>query len=118
VTHVIALRWVDIKTAPAWRSVLSTASTRVGVAATSTLMCVDCGARESVCPVEAIYYGDDMPEKWVLRAEDKARFFSEPLLGLDAPSGGQGAAKIGAITVQRRWSPHCHHRGEVGRDDE
>ena len=26
--------------------------------------CVDCGACEPVCPVEAIYYEDDVPEKW------------------------------------------------------
>ena len=26
--------------------------------------CVDCGACEPVCPVEAIYYEDDLPEKW------------------------------------------------------
>ena len=26
--------------------------------------CVDCGACEPVCPVEAIYYEDDVPDKW------------------------------------------------------
>ena len=26
--------------------------------------CVDCGACEPVCPVEAIYYEDDLPDKW------------------------------------------------------
>ena len=26
--------------------------------------CVDCGACEPVCPVEAIFYEDDMPEQW------------------------------------------------------
>ena len=26
--------------------------------------CVDCGACEPVCPVEAIYYEDDLPEEW------------------------------------------------------
>jgi NAD-dependent dihydropyrimidine dehydrogenase PreA subunit len=26
--------------------------------------CVDCGACEPVCPVEAIYYEDDVPEQW------------------------------------------------------
>jgi NAD-dependent dihydropyrimidine dehydrogenase PreA subunit len=26
--------------------------------------CVDCGACEPVCPTEAIYYEDDVPEKW------------------------------------------------------
>jgi NAD-dependent dihydropyrimidine dehydrogenase PreA subunit len=26
--------------------------------------CIDCGACEPVCPVEAIYYEDDVPEKY------------------------------------------------------
>ena len=26
--------------------------------------CVDCGACEPVCPVEAIFYEGDLPEKW------------------------------------------------------
>ena len=26
--------------------------------------CVDCGACEPVCPVEAIYYEDDVPGEW------------------------------------------------------
>ena len=26
--------------------------------------CVDCGACEPVCPVEAIYYEDDIPSQW------------------------------------------------------
>src|SRR3546814_11466994 len=26
--------------------------------------CVDCGACEPVCPVEAIYYEDELPEAW------------------------------------------------------
>ena len=26
--------------------------------------CVDCGACEPVCPVEAIYYEDDVPDQW------------------------------------------------------
>ena len=34
--------------------------------------CVDCGACEPVCPVEAIYYEDDLPEKWQAYAGEKA----------------------------------------------
>jgi len=26
--------------------------------------CVDCGACEPECPVEAIFYDEDVPEKW------------------------------------------------------
>ena len=44
--------------------------------------CVDCGACEPVCPVEAIYYEDDLPED------------QEEYLDLGSPGG---AAKLGMI---------------------
>ena len=60
--------------------------------------CVDCGACEPVCPVEAIYYEDDLPEPLVPYLADNAAFFAEPLVGRDAPLGSPGgAAKLGAI---------------------
>jgi NAD-dependent dihydropyrimidine dehydrogenase PreA subunit len=46
--------------------------------------CVDCGACEPVCPVEAIYYEDDLPDKWQVYQE-------EPL---GSPGG---AAKLGVV---------------------
>jgi NAD-dependent dihydropyrimidine dehydrogenase PreA subunit len=62
--------------------------------------CVDCGACEPVCPVEAIYYEDELPEKWRAYAEDNARFFAETLPGrtepLDSPGG---AARLGPLDV-------------------
>jgi len=62
--------------------------------------CVDCGACEPVCPVEAIYYEDDVPSPWSAFTADNARFFAEPLPGataaLDSPGG---AAKVGAVGV-------------------
>ena len=62
--------------------------------------CVDCGACEPVCSVEAIYYEDDLPEKWKLYTEDNARFFAEPLSGHDEPLGSPGGAgRIGALGV-------------------
>ncbi|HEX5495196.1 MAG TPA: ferredoxin [Mycobacteriales bacterium] len=62
--------------------------------------CVDCGACEPVCPVEAIYYEDDLPEPWRIHAEDNARFFADPLPGRDAPLGSPGgAAKCGPLGV-------------------
>ena len=27
--------------------------------------CVDCGACEPACPVEAIFYEDDVPDEWI-----------------------------------------------------
>ncbi|MEV6162524.1 ferredoxin [Streptomyces sp. NPDC052052] len=38
--------------------------------------CVDCGACEPVCPVEAIFYVDDLPEKWAAFTGINAAFFA------------------------------------------
>ena len=60
--------------------------------------CVDCGACEPVCPVEAIFYEDDLPEELSGHLEDNAAFFAETLPGRDEPLGSPGgAAKLGAI---------------------
>jgi NAD-dependent dihydropyrimidine dehydrogenase PreA subunit len=60
--------------------------------------CVDCGACEPVCPVEAIYYEDDLPADLEPYKDDNARFFAEPLPGHDAPIGSPGgAAKLGVV---------------------
>ncbi|MFU8806823.1 MAG: ferredoxin family protein, partial [Bradymonadaceae bacterium] len=40
-------------------------------------ICIDCGACEPECPVEAIFEEDDTPEKWVHFIELNARFFEE-----------------------------------------
>ncbi|HEX5114617.1 MAG TPA: ferredoxin [Pseudonocardiaceae bacterium] len=62
--------------------------------------CIDCGACEPVCPVEAIYYEDDLPDRWSGYAQDNGRFFSETLPGHDGPLGSPGgAAKIGDLGV-------------------
>ena len=62
--------------------------------------CVDCGACEPVCPVEAIYYEDDLPNGLEPYREDNARFFSETLPGRDAPLDTPGGAtKLGALGV-------------------
>lgn len=50
--------------------------------------CVDCGACEPVCPVEAIYYEDDIPPVWKDYKKVNDEFFVE----LGSPGG---AAKIG-----------------------
>ncbi len=57
--------------------------------------CVDCGACEPVCPVEAIYYEDDVPEQWAAYTQDNVAFFTDTLPGRDEPLGSPGgAAKI------------------------
>ena len=35
--------------------------------------CVDCGACEPVCPVEAIFYEDDVPDQWKQLHADQRR---------------------------------------------
>ena len=52
--------------------------------------CVDCGACEPVCPVEAIFYEDDTPEEWKGYYDANVEFFSE----IGSPGG---AAKMGVI---------------------
>ena len=50
--------------------------------------CVDCGACDPVCPVEAIYYEDDVPDQWAGYTQINADFFEE----LGSPGG---ASKVG-----------------------
>jgi NAD-dependent dihydropyrimidine dehydrogenase PreA subunit len=60
--------------------------------------CVDCGACEPVCPVEAIYYEDDLPPALESYKDDNARFFAAPLPGHDSAIGSPGgAAKMGVF---------------------
>ena len=50
--------------------------------------CVDCGACEPVCPVEAIFYEDDLPDEWTDYYTANVGFFEE----IGSPGG---AAKVG-----------------------
>jgi NAD-dependent dihydropyrimidine dehydrogenase PreA subunit len=52
--------------------------------------CVDCGACEPVCPVEAIFYEDDVPDQWKDFYKANVEFFED----LGSPGG---AAKVGKI---------------------
>src|SRR2546428_2719864 len=45
--------------------------------------CVDCGACEPVCPVEAIFYEDDVPDQWKQFTPINAEFFKD----LGSPGG-------------------------------
>ncbi|MGV1003550.1 MAG: ferredoxin [Candidatus Nanopelagicales bacterium] len=54
--------------------------------------CVDCGACEPVCPVEAIYYEDDVPADQVPYTAANADFF-------DSIGSPGGAAKLGLIAA-------------------
>ena len=62
--------------------------------------CVDCGACEPVCPVEAIYYEDDLPDKWRDYTNENARFFTDTLPDQSVPLGSPGGAgKLGPLAV-------------------
>ncbi|WKE69112.1 ferredoxin [Streptomyces sp. WP-1] len=47
--------------------------------------CVDCGACEPVCPVDAIYFADDLPEEW---GDDHAASNADFFAALGSPGGG------------------------------
>jgi NAD-dependent dihydropyrimidine dehydrogenase PreA subunit len=58
--------------------------------------CVDCGACEPVCPVEAIYYEDDVPDQWKEYTKANVDFFDE----LGSPGG---ASKVGKTAADPQW---------------
>ncbi|WP_427875838.1 ferredoxin [Gardnerella sp. 2492-Sm] len=39
--------------------------------------CVDCGACEPACPVEAIFYEDDVPEEWAWYKDAAEDYFDK-----------------------------------------
>ncbi|MFF2392831.1 ferredoxin [Nocardia sp. NPDC058114] len=71
--------------------------------------CIDCGACEPACPVEAIYYEDDLPPGQEQFVTENVRFFHEPLPGRAEPLGQPGGATsvgvLGVDTVYVREFP-------------
>lgn len=69
--------------------------------------CVDCGACEPVCPVEAIYYEEDLPGELADFRAVNAEFFAE----LGSPGGAASVSPVGtdhpavAARRQRQSSP-------------
>ncbi len=74
--------------------------------------CIDCGACEPVCPVEAIYYEADLPARWEAFTDDNARFFHSPLPGASAALGdaGRGRASSAGSPPTPNWSVGIHIR--------
>jgi NAD-dependent dihydropyrimidine dehydrogenase PreA subunit len=60
--------------------------------------CVDCGACEPVCPVEAIFYEDDVPDTWKQFTPVNAEWFTMEG-GIGSPGG---AAKVGPVGVDHQ----------------
>ena len=62
--------------------------------------CIDCGACEPVCPVEAISQDRRVSEEDKEFVEDNRRFFVGVLEGRDEPLGAPGGAhKVGPLGV-------------------
>jgi NAD-dependent dihydropyrimidine dehydrogenase PreA subunit len=60
--------------------------------------CIDCGACEPVCPVDAIYPDRTLPADKAEDKEDNRVFFYEVLPGKDAPLGSPGGSmKVGPV---------------------
>lgn len=51
--------------------------------------CVDCGACEPICPVEAIYYDLEVPKKWRDYTKANVGFF----VSLGSPGGAAAVGK-------------------------
>lgn len=62
--------------------------------------CIDCGACEPECPVDAIAYVDDVLPEFAPHIQDNLLFFQDRLPGRDVPVGSPGGARdVGAIGV-------------------
>ncbi|MDH6288228.1 ferredoxin [Rhodococcus opacus] len=62
--------------------------------------CIDCGACEAACPVEAIAGADRVKTVDLPFVLDNAQFFSEILPGRDAPLASPGGAEaVGRVGV-------------------
>ena len=68
--------------------------------------CVDCGACEPVCPVEAIFYEDDVPEQWKDYTDGELRVLRGPRLARRRLQGRQDRQG-------RRRSSRPSRRGET-----
>src|SRR5260370_24934063 len=53
--------------------------------------CVDCGACEPVCPVDAIYYEEDLPAQWKDYYGGNVDFFTN----IGSPGGASPIGRIG-----------------------
>ena len=71
--------------------------------------CVDCGACEPVCPVEAIFYEDDTPEQWKEYYKANVEFFDD----IGSPGG---ASKIGKINKDHPFIAALPPLGEARAD--
>jgi NAD-dependent dihydropyrimidine dehydrogenase PreA subunit len=55
--------------------------------------CIECGACEPACPMDAVYYEADLPAEFAAAAQSNRDFFALPLPGLTGPIGNAGGAR-------------------------
>jgi NAD-dependent dihydropyrimidine dehydrogenase PreA subunit len=67
--------------------------------------CVDCGACEPVCPVEAIFSEDDVPAEWKEFTAANAAFFTEGEEPLGSPAGRPTSAPCDVAFVPNHQVP-------------
>lgn len=67
--------------------------------------CIDCGACESTCPVQAIRHHSALPEEWQPFAESSRDFFAE----LGSPGG---AEDVGMTPGDPRWILELPEQGQ------
>ena len=65
--------------------------------------CVDCGACEPVCPTEAIFYEDDLPDEWAWYKDAAVNFSLKSAIWAALPPMVQSAKT-------RNRSPRCRRR--------
>jgi NAD-dependent dihydropyrimidine dehydrogenase PreA subunit len=62
--------------------------------------CIECGACEPVCPVEAVYFDAELPRELEPALASNAAFFTATLPGRTQPLGSpRGFKKVGAIAA-------------------
>ncbi len=73
--------------------------------------CINCGACVPVCPEEAIYFEEDLPESLLPHLKDNEDFFTRMLPGRSEALGSPGAAaplgRLGADTPLVAAYPRC-----------
>lgn len=83
--------------------------------------CINCGACVPVCPEEAIYFDEDLPEPMRRHQKDNEDFFAQTLPGRSEPLHSPGSAtligRVGADTPLVASLPHraktlCTEAGE------
>lgn len=66
--------------------------------------CIECGACEPACPVEAVFYEEELPEDKVGAIASNAAFFTEILPGRSEPLGlPRGFKNLGPLDVDTEY---------------